>query len=895
MKRFRSFVAIFLAVIMAVGVFAAIPVSAAVDERELIIQIKDLIDIPPAREGEITYKAYVTPSQGGNWYDLTLDKDGYAKLKIDVVGKDITFYRDDPALDTEVDAGIAANTATETVRIPEDCNLAVVTFKDSGNTVVWDCVVPVEPPVDDPKQERIITIEISDFVEYVVYFKDSIQYKAWVTYGTRDDKGMRTGRWYDLELNNGSAQIALDADSEELTIVRLVPPITGDTVLCSRTHTVKIPENATCATASFGPDTSGKQRLIWDVADKTKLEKAIKDAENAIKPGDKFTDETLKAFNEAFEKAQAVYDDSNAVQKEIDKAAEDLNKAINGLERPDLDYSEIQRLMDEAENICKNKDLYTEESYNAFYEVYHSVIPYYYTANSQAILDRITLELKDAIEQLEYISRELSDEALKEKFYKYANISGEYKFCYIISKDKDYTLIRGGSGISTNLVYPVVMGDYVFLCLSQDQPYDLGYFIYKNGKFKTLSQAYVDGDIDIAKVAEEQIGLRHDLQKLTKINIGKIECTDKKSYDFYYSGLDSVDYKHYGKIYSLGSCTVCVNYSAEGDSYSKVYNANLGLYLEDEKGNRIDLQDAYDKGMFNPDTDFKAMLSKVENSNKLFTFNSEPDEDEPLKTLKAVIKKNLSGVELTDDDIYVNVFEKLSNGTYLVHYTFKDAVYTREMVETRIGKYMYATGRPMLQIFDGKKLYELLDAYNKNVIDDKCLDEIAAHSPRNFTYIKSVENNVMLDAGKRYNVKLELSNNKLNDISRTLFWKSSNEKIAYWDGNKIVALKKGTVTFTPDDESYKDMKVKVTVKSDPKLTKKGKKVSTVTVAKNKTVSVKLSGKAKGVNYSYTNSKLAKVVSKKSADIIKIKGLKRGTSTLKITVNGKKLSLKVKVK
>ena len=41
--------------------------------------------------------------------------------------------------------------------------------------------------------------------------------------------------------------------------------------------------------------------------------------------------------------------------------------------------------------------------------------------------------------------------------------------------------------------------------------------------------------------------------------------------------------------------------------------------------------------------------------------------------------------------------------------------------------------------------------------------------------------------------------------------------------------------------------------------------------------------------------MAKVTSKKSAKSLKIKGLKKGKTTLKITVNGVKLKLKVKVK
>jgi hypothetical protein len=59
--------------------------------------------------------------------------------------------------------------------------------------------------------------------------------------------------------------------------------------------------------------------------------------------------------------------------------------------------------------------------------------------------------------------------------------------------------------------------------------------------------------------------------------------------------------------------------------------------------------------------------------------------------------------------------------------------------------------------------------------------------------------------------------------------------------------------------------------------------------------VKITGKASGVKNSYTNTKYAKITSKKTASAIRVRGLKKGSSTLKIKVNGVTLKLKVKVK
>ena len=64
--------------------------------------------------------------------------------------------------------------------------------------------------------------------------------------------------------------------------------------------------------------------------------------------------------------------------------------------------------------------------------------------------------------------------------------------------------------------------------------------------------------------------------------------------------------------------------------------------------------------------------------------------------------------------------------------------------------------------------------------------------------------------------------------------------------------------------------------------------------KGKTKSVTITGKASTVNNVYTNTKIAIIISKSSASTIKVKGLKKGSTTLKLRVNGVVLKLKVKV-
>lgn len=133
-------------------------------------------------------------------------------------------------------------------------------------------------------------------------------------------------------------------------------------------------------------------------------------------------------------------------------------------------------------------------------------------------------------------------------------------------------------------------------------------------------------------------------------------------------------------------------------------------------------------------------------------------------------------------------------------------------------------------------------------------------------------------------VTLKVTNGKVKS------WTSSNKKVATVKNGKVTALKKGAVIITANLTTGKKLTCKVTVSTSPKLSK-----SSITVKKGKTVSVKITGKASAVNNVYTNTKYAKVISKKNATTIKVKGLKKGATTLKIKVNGVVLKLKVKVK
>lgn len=266
------------------------------------------------------------------------------------------------------------------------------------------------------------------------------------------------------------------------------------------------------------------------------------------------------------------------------------------------------------------------------------------------------------------------------------------------------------------------------------------------------------------------------------------------------------------------------------------------------------------------------------------------------KYTELIIKDNK---KYTEKDITVDLFKKLKGNIYLVHHRFKDGLSNEVVIFGNIDKYFYkAFGSAQeVYIYDAKanKKYSLITAYNNGVISKENLKTVSKtlSGKKNLATFK--ENIVKINAGAK--TPMECLSGRVKGSSA----KISNKKIVKLSKDKngeyiFTGLKKGTakVTFTP--KKGKQYSVKIIVKTSPKFTnKKGKKISSVTVKKGKTVKVFVKGKAKEVNNKYKNTKKAKIISKKSASTLKIKGLKKGKTTLSVTVNGVKLNLKVKVK
>lgn len=131
---------------------------------------------------------------------------------------------------------------------------------------------------------------------------------------------------------------------------------------------------------------------------------------------------------------------------------------------------------------------------------------------------------------------------------------------------------------------------------------------------------------------------------------------------------------------------------------------------------------------------------------------------------------------------------------------------------------------------------------------------------------------------------------KINGKAVTNCKSTRNNVFKVTKDGKVTVLNKGKATFiTAKDSEGKTHKIYCTNSFSAPSAKKS-----VTVKKGKTVTIKLSGKAHSIKNTYKNTKIAKITSKRTADKLKIKGLRRGTTALRVKVNGVKI-LKIKVK
>lgn len=203
-----------------------------------------------------------------------------------------------------------------------------------------------------------------------------------------------------------------------------------------------------------------------------------------------------------------------------------------------------------------------------------------------------------------------------------------------------------------------------------------------------------------------------------------------------------------------------------------------------------------------------------------------------------------------------------------------------------------------LYLVKNGKVFTLQEIYNKYKINmDQVVSAIRAYdNPKIFPW-RIYKNNVQIKLGvvpKLSATTAVLKSGQSRNLKVTngtvKSWSSSSKKVVSVNKGKITALNKGTSIITATLTTGKVLKCKVKVTTAPRLSK-----GIVVVKKGKTVTVKLTGKSPSINNRYTNTGIAKINSGANATTLKIKGVRKGTTTLKVRVNGVKiLNVRVKV-
>jgi uncharacterized protein len=306
------------------------------------------------------------------------------------------------------------------------------------------------------------------------------------------------------------------------------------------------------------------------------------------------------------------------------------------------------------------------------------------------------------------------------------------------------------------------------------------------------------------------------------------------------------------------------------------------------------LKEAYDQGLVNIDS----VVALIQSQDINYNFNVSKTQDvvvsNPLQAKYPKVNFNLTKLgDLGEYTLYYNKSQLYTNLYYIVtmgNYDF----------ECFAQQYPYDLGLYVV----GNDAYTLKEAYDQGLVNiDSVVDLIQSQNINyNFNVSKTEATSTAPVTTKPAVKTPKLSAAKANlksGQSKTLkvtngkvkSWASSNKNIVSVNKGKITALNKGEATVTATLTTGKKLTCKVTVTTAPKLIK-----NSVKVKKGSVVIVKISGKAAFIKNKYTNTKVAKITSKANASTLKIKGLKKGTTTLKIKVNGvKTLKLKVTVK
>ena len=341
------------------------------------------------------------------------------------------------------------------------------------------------------------------------------------------------------------------------------------------------------------------------------------------------------------------------------------------------------------------------------------------------------------------------------------------------------------------------------------------------------------------------------------------------------------------------------------------HHTNKTGYCLYKDGKIYSINDAVDKGMI----DVATLVKKLPNSTKVDTSALSYSKEFCDAVNKYIDDSGLTSYYFPGGEVGFNVSDIHYGNTVTIYNETADyiifgidGVMDAESKEL-IGNYefnhnnMYSAYNPCgYCVYKDNKVYSFKSAVDSKIIDVETLAKAIPNTtkieeptkptePTKPQPTKPVVKTPKISATK---VTLKSAQTKILKVTNGTVktWSTSSKKIATVSKGKVVALTKGRVRITATLTNGKKLTCYVTVTTSPKLSR-----TTLNLKKGKTATVKLTGKVANINNKYYNySKVAKIVSKANATSIKVKALKKGTTTLKIRVNGVNvLRLKVKVK
>ncbi len=522
---------------------------------------------------------------------------------------------------------------------------------------------------------------------------------------------------------------------------------------------------------------------------------------------------------------------------------------------------------------------------------------------------------------------------------------GEYALYYNVTQNYQY------------LDYNVTMGDYVFDCFAQQEPYDLGLYVVGNSKAYTLADAYkelkIDMDTVYSIITNKYINYNFTVGK----SIPDVTTQPSENHNVYYylkgatsSNKAVTTSNHYKTViepespYEIDYIVVTVNNkerevtknsdgsytvdldnvdgdinifaSATREKVTEFSTARVGWYVNYNLSN-VESSNTTDDVWLNYKTTLTPKdgyaityvsatvngkdVGKITKNNGIYTIDIEKVTGNLTITAEAknVVTDTPKEIQNLSPKTNFTVANLGKVGNYKLYYNVtKYYQFTDNTV--KIGNYKFdcfAQQSPYelgLYVVGNGKAYTLKDAYDKLNIN---MDAVYSLINKTNLYYTFTVKKVAQEKLSATNVNLKSGATKTIKVinGKVKSYKVTNNKVAKVNSKGVVtALNKGKTTVIVTLKDGNKLNCKVNVTTAPKLSK-----STVNLKVGQSAKIKIYGKAKGIEFGISGrNKNVEVwlYKMKDATGFEVEGLKKGKATLKVKVNNvKTLTLKVNVK